>query len=333
MENGFESSELITESLQKVGRTFKVTKRSLIIDCPNCYKEEKCYVLKKDGRAICWSCSKTWNMRGILADILGISKAEATTKMIGMEFHKDGSARLNLNLHDKLADSSQELSDADFEEIGHEESFKSYYFDPSFIPLWESERAINYVISRGCTDPAVWVRHNLMYHAGMDGIVAPIYMYGTPVGFQTRFIDPKNPNFRMKTSDALPRDRVVYNLDNASKKRNLIVVEGIFDCLKSDTLQDFGSIATMGKTLNEGQINLIRNGPWEKVYIGLDRDAVEEVQQLAMQILEKKKTYRILPPDERKDFGECSPDEVQCAIELALECSTDPSARLEIYLK
>lgn len=192
---------------------------------------------------------------------------------------------------------------------------------------------MGYVIRRGCEDVQSWVRHDLKYQAGLDAIVAPVVMHGTTVGYQARFIEPKDPKFRMKTSTDLPRDRVLLGYDPARELNAVIVVEGIFDWLKTDCPHlGVGSVATMGKVLNLGQIELLKRLPAQKLYIGLDRDAFDLLPSLYRELCAHKEVFRILPPEHRKDFGECSTAEVEFSLTQAVSVGPTKLGRLELSL-
>jgi len=338
------NEQAIREALEQSSRQFKVSRRSFIIDCPSCSKEEKCYVEKSSGRSICWVCGTKWSLKAIVSAILGISFQEADARMKGIV---NGNAKLqNLILKFKdLADDSNELTDADFEDAQSDPAYKPFYFDYSFVEVWKSEEGMSYLLKRGISKPSTWVRHGLRYQGGMNAIVAPVVMYGITVGYQARFIAPRDESFRMRTSDNLPRDRSVLNYDNAAKCDRVLVVEGIFDCLATD-LPEHGlaSIATMGKTINEGQIDLILNLPATRIYIGLDADAanatkswgqalVSPVMNLEARLCASKEVFRMVPPAGRKDFGECSTEEIVEAMENAEPCSASRLERLEVFMK
>ena len=71
----------------------------------------------------------------------------------------------------------------------------------------------------------------------------------------------------------------------------------------------------------------------KEVYVGLDKDAADEVHDLAEALSPSKRVFRMMPPDHRKDFGECSEQEVLESIGQATEFSGYPSSRLEVYFK
>ena len=326
----------ILAALQASGRSFKQTRRSLVIDCPACGKEDKCYILKEKGHGICFVCSTKWSVRGLVSVLMGISGQEAEARLRGYtgdnKFDEDTQQKLVLALVPSTKGTS-EITDADFEDT--EIPYEEFYFDPNFVDVWKSERAISYLIQRGCTDESIWIRWDLKYHAGLDAVVAPISMFGTKIGYQARFITPRDPKFRMKTSPGLPRDRALMNYDTAYKMNSVIVVEGIFDCLKTDLQKHgYGSIATMGKVISKGQIDLMNAMPAKTIYLALDRDAHDLIPELYSALKGTKEIFRLLPPKDRKDFGECSEEEVLQALETAQpRIVSDNSDRFEVFMK
>lgn len=299
---------------------FSLKRRSVVCSCPACGREEKLYILRQNGGSKCFRCGKTWGLRGIIFALTGKPLPDFSPPSEGIVARfKEEEAQISA------------LSDADFQDGGE---FDEYYFDPSFVAVESSERAVGYLLSRGASNPEIWVRHGLLYQAGLDAIVAPVVMHGVPVGYQARFIEPKNPNFRMKSSDGLPRERALYNYDNASRKDCVLIVEGIFDCINSDVLPGVGSCATMGKLVSRGQIELLKAGPWQRIYIGLDRDAAAQVRELETELCgERREVFRVFPPPDKKDFGECTPEEVAAAIAQAQLCTKSQLGRLEVYFK
>lgn len=334
MNNGPSTQKLLRDSIEKARRSCKATRQSFVIDCPVCAKEDKCYIRKETGQSICFVCGTKWGLRGILIAILGVNYSEVDKLLFG--FHGEGEKLYSfdpqslLNLEQL---SLPELSDRDFIE-DLEEPYKVFYMDPSFVDLWESDRAIFYnVEKRQVSDPAIWVRHEMKYHAGMDAVVVPVRIHGTLIGYQARFIEPKSPMFRMRTSDGLPRERALMGYDQASEMESVIVVEGIYDMLKTDLFKHgIGSVATMGKVVNEGQIELIKKLPAKKIYLGLDRDAEEKVHELCASLAGFKEVHRILPPDHRKDFGECNETEVIQALGSARPSTPGMYTGMEVYL-
>jgi len=323
-------NQTISEALETAGKSFKQTKRSFVTDCPACGKEDKCYILKESGRGICFKCGAKWNSKGILAAILGITRQEADQRLRGYADEKLESLTLDFF----KTELSEELTDDDFETEAVDKTYKAYFFDITFIDVDKSERAVEYLSKRGVTDPSVWKRHNLKYQAGLDAIIAPVTMFGTHIGYQARFIQPKNKNFRMKTSDGLPRERALLNYDSASLMDSVIIVEGIFDCLKTDLQSEgIGSIATMGKVLSEGQIKLIQNMPARKIYLALDRDAYDIVPEICSKLNKTKEVYRLLPPQHRKDFGDCTKEEILEAVRNSEVCHDQKVTGIELYIK
>lgn len=298
------------------------------------------YVLKSSGHSVCWVCGRKWSLKAFLADLLQISFSQASELCRGVAFldqRGPKTEKLTLELPNEATGSlvNQELSDDDFEDPKKNDPAQDYkpaYLDASFIDVWRAENpeGLEYLIKRGITDPAAWVRHQIKYHAGMRAVVVPVIMFGIEIGYQARFIEPVNPKFRMRTSSGLPRDKALMGFDQAQNAQAVVVAEGIFDFLKADRCQeDVAAIATMGKVVTKRQIELIEGLPAKEIYLALDRDAADLIGEIA-EGLKNKEVFRLLPPDHRGDLGECQPEEIIEAIKSAPRIWPQKTSRIEL---
>ena len=319
--------DILRGLLDEKGILKGMTRKSLVVDCPACGREKRVYIFRDSGRSKCMGCKQGWTWKGIVADLLGVSIPEVSNMVIGSA--PEGKLEQLPSLLQESS-SAAEITDADFQD--DEEPLVPFYFDPTFIPVEKSVRAVEYLLSRGADKPEIWVRHDLMYQAGRDGIVAPIKLHGIGLGYQCRYISPVDPKNRMKSSDDLPRARVIYNYDNARNEKRVILVEGLFDCLKVDMPGQYGGLATLGNEITEDQISLMLEAGWEEFYNGLDPDAYKEALELEQVLAKHMKVYRILPPKGRKDFGACSEQEVLDSLSRALEGDGTKTGRLEVFL-
>lgn len=327
-------SQEISQKLGKLfrdrGVSFKENKRSMIFDCPepSCGKEEKVYLDKtRDGYTSCFSCGSRWHVWDKwVARVMGVSRGEAIKLILGKDSGEHISKALPFTLQqEKVADEP----DAVQEKPMPLSSFE-------FVPAAKSPRAIEYLAQRGVSvDSGILDRYDLRYHSMLDAVVFPIRRAGTVYGWQGRTIPPTDKlegRLRLVFPPGFNKSRHLLNYDNAKVEQRIILVEGPFDCLHVDLPGSFGGVASFGKLLSHEQIRLLLEASCAEIYIGLDPDAADEVGDLVSALTPAKKVFRIFPPNGKKDFGDCTREEVLDALERAEECVGDPSSRVEVYL-
>ena len=128
---------------------------------------------------------------------------------------------------------------------------------------------------------------------------------GEYIYWNTRSIDPNNyiKTFNAPSNeDEYGKADVIFNLNNALTKNNIILCEGVFDAL---TFFDNG-IATFGKKVSDAQVELLNKHlkPEQKLYIFLDSDAVDASNELAER-LDRDNTYIVINPTDHdaSDLG------------------------------
>lgn len=119
---------------------------------------------------------------------------------------------------------------------------------------------------------------------------------GEYIYWNTRSIDPRNyiKTFNAPSNtDEYGKSDVIFNLNHAMTKNNVILCEGVFDAL---TFSDNG-ISTFGKRVSEVQVNLLKKylRPEQKLFIFLDADAVDEANDLSER-LNRPNTYIVVNP-------------------------------------
>jgi hypothetical protein len=305
----------------------KENARSLIFDCPvDSDHAEKFYIDKHKGDVICFACARKWDLDEGVALLLNVTREEVAARLYG-----ENTAEYVDALTLEFREDDREVTDSDF--AAAPVALKEIRFDPMFVSVSQSDRGMAYMDKRGVTDPRKWERFGVMYHPAMDGVVFPVRKDGMLVGWQCRLIEPKG-NLRMVSSEGLPKAQILFNLDNTNGFNNIVLTEGPFDCVKADQTEiGFAAVASFGKGISEAQIEMLLNSQAENIYLGLDRDAVREVEMLSAKMCSKKNVFRVLPPDHRKDLGECTDAEVQAALMSAERCYREKTARLELYVK
>jgi DNA primase len=321
----------IRDILDQQGLETKQTKRSVVASCPQseCHSDFKLYIEKNNGRSICFKCGTKWSAHGVLASLLHISIVEAENLVYGGSYSEQvASNQLNLEFTDIWTFDSV---DAEFLDEENQE-LKEITLDPMFIPVENSETGMAYLESRGMIDLAHIRRHGILYSAVMNAVVFVVRDAAHRiVGWQARFIKPWNPKMRMMTFEGMPKAKILYNIHNANTE-NVILTEGPFDCLMAD-VPGFSSVASLGKLVSSEQIKMLQKNEFKRVYLGLDNDAFQEIQKLAEKLGVDKEVFRLVPPDHRKDLGECSQNEITEALATAERLYPDKTTRVEVYLK
>lgn len=107
------------------------------------------------------------------------------------------------------------------------------------------------------------------------------------------------------------RADVLFNIQNAKKFEECIVVEGSLDCAKIIQAGFKNSVATLGAKLSENQAAMLRKY-FDKIIIFSDRDeAGDAMCDAIIRSCEGKDLYRMLIPEHAKDPGEMSEQEIQ----------------------
>ena len=152
-----------------------------------------------------------------------------------------------------------------------------------------AERARRYLFKRGITEKQI-VKHKIGFctigeYAGR--IIIPIMKGDTLKFWVARSVNPENKLKEKSPSNReyqYSKSEVIFNLDNAVKKYNSIVIsEGIFDAL---SWGDIG-VSLLGKVLYPVQLELLleyKDEITQGVYIALDADARDSATKIAEQL-------------------------------------------------
>lgn len=138
-------------------------------------------------------------------------------------------------------------------------------------------------------------------------LIMPVHQGGVYRGFQARTLE----DHKIKYVNATGMDKryLLYNYDWAIQQDDeLIITEGIFDCLKAGPT----AVAAFGKAVSPEQIRLIALGNFRKIIILLDNDgtAKKDIAQLSKALAPNFNTYIALLDDNR-DAGDLSYEEIR----------------------
>jgi len=108
------------------------------------------------------------------------------------------------------------------------------------------------------------------FDALRDRIVFPVIdLYGKPVGFVGRSVDPDEPIRYMRTSGSPinQKGKMLHGMDKAqdqiARTGEMIVVEGQFDLMAMHAAGIDNAVATSGTAFNENHLNLFKTAAWQ----------------------------------------------------------------------
>ena len=259
-----------------------------LIFCPfhNNRNTPACEIDKEKGLFICFSCGE----RGTLLDLV-----MRTTNRTYFEACRVISSAAKTQDFIKTIDKAIE------------EKPEFIEFDSEIIKrlnnaLLQDERAISYFENRGIEKTSIKF-FNLGYSDKQDMVTVPVYTNeNICVGFVARSIEGK----AFKNSTGLPRNKVLFNLNNVKYKR-FAIVESSFDVIRLWQL-DIPAVATLGSSLGKQQISLIKkysNG----IIIASDTD--EAGNKLKNNLINNINNVSVLEfPEGCKDIGDMTDEQI-----------------------
>jgi hypothetical protein len=300
--------DALKDLLERSGASYNQNGHSFKMECPRCGKKDKLWILKHNGYFVCWHCKETENFKGrceyALAEVLGQSVGEVAAKLyIG---GVPPGNMLDVDLKDFEDDSEFIVGPPVLQEV-------SWPIDSTPCTSRAGAKGYDYLLSRGIT-PAMMDHYQLRYRPSQKRVLFPVIMNGKLYGWQGRAIysteGTKIP--KILTSEGMRREFMLMFHDNLMDNRvmrtpHAIICEGPVDALKATLCG--GNVATMGKAVSKPQLELIRARGIKKVYLALDPDAADEVSRLARDLGDLE-TYLLMPPEGKKDLGECTFEEV-----------------------
>jgi DNA primase len=169
--------------------------------------------------------------------------------------------------------------------------------------LLASTKATGYFKSRNIDLDAI--KHfKLGYSPKQDMVTVPVYSHtGVCVGFVGRSVEGKS----FKNSNGLPRNRLLFNLNNC-KFQDMVIVESSFDAIRLWQL-DIPAVATLGASIGKNQIGLL-NKYATRVILAMDKD---EAGNGLMRNLQSNLSVPILNmdfPEGVKDIGDMTDEQI-----------------------
>jgi hypothetical protein len=276
----------------------KQNSMSYILTCPRCSKKDKLYLRKRDGRFVCFYCRDKSDFYGYaeyaLKELLQMSLEELRSLLYGTQTVTNG-GRMELSLRDFYGDSDEIPEDEEEPMLPIELPCDCVHIDE---PM--ARKAQTYLLGRGI-GPELWKIYGIKYWPSKQRVVFPVSEGETVWGYQARTI-VKDVQPKILTSTGLKRDRVVMFADRLKGSAHAVVCEGPVDAIKFHLVG--GNVATMGKVVTDRQIGCIKDRGIEKIYLALDPDATDEMNNLIRKLRSDFKVYQVEVPHGFKDFGE-----------------------------
>lgn len=287
------------------------TTKSWILRCPLCDKD-KLYMLKSTGQFVCWVCRDSDNFYGApefaLTKILGLPITGIRAILYGDTVTVPFDKYIDLDLKDPY-DYEEEPEMPVLPSISWPEDYK-----PIEAPV--SDPGAAYLRDRGIP-LEIAVKYDLRYSSLKRRVAFPVTRDGRLLGYQARLIVPhewidgstgvKMAIPKILTSKDLARESCLMFEHRLEGLNHCVLSEGPVDAIKAHLCG--GNVATMGKSVSRGQLELLRCRGITKFYLAMDPDASTSTAKLVEELADAE-TYQILPPPGKEDLGASSFEEV-----------------------
>lgn len=336
--------EKLREFIEGQGLSHKKNSRSYVFDCPRCRGKQKLYMEVRGGRFKCMKCASVERFQGrpefALADLALMSLREVRAALYGANFT---GVAIELDIELATFFGEDDIIDSDAVDIPTM-AFPLTYYDLSHP---HAKRGVEYLAGRGI-DLELAKAYHLRFSPEERRVIFPVELGERLVGWQKRTIVPhevfdliEERTFtaaKMLSSKDVPTAHVVMFANNLVGSEHVVICEGPIDAIKMHKAG--GNVATMGKSVGQGQIKTLRNptrlsceqvsvlstSGIKKVYLALDPDAARETSRLVREFSDLE-TYVVRLPKGAKDVGELSLDEAyRCFL------NAEPASPGKVYI-
>ncbi len=322
--------ERLTQLLDEFGLPRpRLSGQSLLYDCPFCSKAKKLAVRRRDGRFACWSCRTTNGSEGdaerLLSMLFRITISDARDKLFG----KEGPAQ-SFYLEPMLAEEVDEDEEVQWETL------PSRSWEYHHYPIGEkgTDKGVAYLEGRGVS-LEVAKQYGIRYSPIERRVIFPVEVGDTLVGWQGRLVVPHTwtdeqgvPREGMKvlSSPGIPRDRVLM-FQNRIVGSHAVLTEGPFDAIKAHLCG--GNVASMGKMVSRGQLDVLRKKGIKTLYLGLDPDAADDTMRIIRNFAFDLDVKLLEPPKGYDDLGDAP---IEAVYEAFCSAPTVKPWRMSIFL-
>lgn len=305
------------ESLVKnSGLGFKTTTSSYVFSCPRCKKPDKLWLYRNASAFICFSCAES-GFKGrvelALAELLGRPEAEIVgiIKPSPDAIDLDG-VGLIIDIRDDDDDNDEDEEAAGLNLANAPDL--EWPTDSVELDSPKAARGVEYLLSRGVS-VEIAMQYDIRYDAKYRSIQCPVYHLDRLLGWQSRatgaleyqvvaedgsVVIKKRP--KIMSTKNMPRDKVLMFQNRMIGSKHAVLCEGPFDALKCHFVG--GNVASMGKSVSDGQLLRIKSYGVSVVYLGLDPDARSSIPHLTRRIHAMDMEVRVVDVAPYKDLGE-----------------------------
>lgn len=291
-------AQLANEHIHLFAKTFDSGK-DVMICCPyhkdGQERKPSAGIRKSDGLMHCLACGKTVRIDEMIANCFGHSDSIWGYKWLAKNF-------VSINVEDR------DEVELDFGRNTSSKSGSTVY--DTFITDEEldSYRYVHpYMYERGLTDDVIDL-FDIGYDKQTNSITFPVRDKSGVCRFVAkRSVSTKR--FDLPKNIAKPLYGL-YETCKLGKIDTVYVCEGLFDCLR---LWCVGKVAVagFGCLFSDYQIKLLEELPTRKITLALDNDAAGyEAAEYLRQRIRNKIVTEVVLPDNRKDIGECTDEEL-----------------------
>lgn len=264
---------------------------------PNCGGKEKLYINSKTGVYNCFKC-------GPREPEIGKGSLFRLAKYLAhMNFEQALKFFYHVSLeNDKATMSSLMEEDGDLlkkKKIKVQMVIESIELPSEFEPLNKDHHpdAWNYLLKRGIKESTIEKLGAFYAEHGLYGkrVININYIDDKPVGFVARDITNKSEK-KVLNSPGKFRSFSIWNMGRVKNSEEIILCEGIFSAVQCGIDR---SVALLGKTASDAQLDLIRQSRAKKIYICLDvgTDIEQETLYNNLVLYFPKQIYTIVMPD------------------------------------
>lgn len=264
---------------------------------PNCGGKEKLYVDAKTGIYNCFKCGPSEPKVGKgnlirLAKFLANMKIEDSLKFFyHVSFENEKATMKSL-----LEDDGELLKK---KRVKIQMVIDTLEIPKEFEPLNKEQHpeAWDYLLGRGIKESTINKMGAYYCHFGLYGkrVINVNYLDNKPVGFIARDVTKKAEK-KVLNSPGKFRSFSVWNMAQAKNSEIIVLCEGIFSAIQCGIER---SVALLGKTATDAQLDLIRQSRAKKIYICLDvgTEAEQETLYNSLVLYFPKQIYSIQMPD------------------------------------
>jgi hypothetical protein len=319
---------LLENFIQESGVSYFIRGNSYVFSCPKCNKPEKLWIFRDGSSFVCFVCDEDGGFHGApeyaLSEITGKSVADVRSAIYKIGHVASDAFVFKLD------------EDSEPDEPEEEEDVPDLIWPSDHVTLDSDAGRPGRIYLGGRGIPAsIAIEYDIRYAVADRAIAFPVTIGNKLVGWQHRYLEErtfvnkagKEVKQKVKSTAGMPRSRSVMFSHRLEGSEACVLCEGPVDALKAHYVG--GNIATMGKNVNEGQIELIKSSGVNKIYFALDPDAAGALTQLAKKF-EGMEMFKVNIPDGYKDLGEMPLD---LATETILNSEPLDLGNIYLYFK